>query len=230
MKANWAGIGIVAGSGAIGGSVVAQSPAGSVVRRKVTPINPQTTAQTNVRTRVATNAQAWANTLTQAQRDAWNAAAVNFPVKNIWGDVVILSGIALYQRLNLNITLLGGAAISVPPLNSAITGITGATLIANHTGPVLTMTMLPATGAANEKFVFFATPAMSPGRKFVRGSQRFIQASAIVGTAISLSAAWIAINGTFPAVAGQKISVLTRIGNSVTGAMTPGFLVQGLVI
>ena len=45
----------------------------------------------NVRNRLSTNSQAWRG-LTEAQRQGWIDAAINFPFTDIYGNTKILSG------------------------------------------------------------------------------------------------------------------------------------------
>ncbi len=59
-------------------------------------------AYTNQRQLLATTASGWKN-LTDEQRTAWNASAVNFPFTNSFGDLYTGSGFQVYMELNLNL-------------------------------------------------------------------------------------------------------------------------------
>lgn len=59
--------------GKVGGGVFTKTRSGSVLRRRAIPTNPQTALQTAVRAILTTISQMW-KTLTDAQRDAWDAA------------------------------------------------------------------------------------------------------------------------------------------------------------
>lgn len=60
--------------GKVGGGVFTKTRSGSVLRRRAIPTNPQSALQTAVRAILASVAAMW-RTLTDAQRDAWDAAA-----------------------------------------------------------------------------------------------------------------------------------------------------------
>ena len=64
---------------------------GQISRAYVMPANPQTAAQMNVRGIFATNARAW-DTLTEAQRQAWIAAAATHQSRTRCGTSGPLTG------------------------------------------------------------------------------------------------------------------------------------------
>src|SRR3972149_5825724 len=72
------------GRGKLGGQVYARNRSGAYVRNKVTPNNPQSGFQSTARARLAGFSEGWRG-LTQAQRDAWNAAGPDFPKTNQFG-------------------------------------------------------------------------------------------------------------------------------------------------
>lgn len=53
--------------------------------------------------------------LTSDQRNAWNAAAVNFPFKNKYGDIYIGSGYQVFQSINAKLLPLGVTLQTLPP-------------------------------------------------------------------------------------------------------------------
>ena len=103
----------------LNGSVFSRNRAGAYLRTKVTPINPRTSLQNAVRELLTSLSQNWRN-LTEAQRDAWNAAVHNFQKTDIFGDMKTPSGINLYTKLNLNLANAGLILIDVPPLPSEV--------------------------------------------------------------------------------------------------------------
>jgi hypothetical protein len=100
MKTKFGAI-IVDGRNKIGGHVASKNRAGSYLRTKVTPTNPGTTYQVNVRNRLAGISTAW-RALTEAQRKAWNVAVSNYARTDIFGDLKNPSGFNLHQQLNNN--------------------------------------------------------------------------------------------------------------------------------
>src|SRR3546814_19213217 len=85
--------------GKLGGHVFSKNRAGSYLRTKVTPVNPQTIYQTSVRALFGAISSQWSG-LSQAVRDSFNGAVADWATTDIFGDLKNPSGKALFQRLN----------------------------------------------------------------------------------------------------------------------------------
>lgn len=85
--------------GAIGGTVYSRNRYGAYARNKSIPINPNTEAQSEVRSIMSILQTLWA-ALSVEQRDSWNNYAANVPVVNRLGDTINLSGWNHYCRSN----------------------------------------------------------------------------------------------------------------------------------
>lgn len=101
-------------SGKLNGTVFSRNKGGHYMRSKSMPSNPRTSFQNAVRARFGAIAQLW-GALTEAQRDAWRAMASEYPYINRLGDRKILSGFALHQKLNTNLSIIGQSFVSNPP-------------------------------------------------------------------------------------------------------------------
>jgi hypothetical protein len=217
MKMKFGAI-VVAGSGKIGGHVASKNRGGAYLRTKVTPVNPNTASQATVRTRLAGFSQDW-KALTQAQRDAWNAAVQDFARTDIFGDIRNPTGFNLYQRLNNNLAQIGVAALTTPPGLESVDQVTIGTLILNLTGPVGTL----ATSAAvptGMTMVVDATPSLSPGVSFVKSEYRRIQTfAAAAASPHNIYAAYIAKFGA--PVEGMKVFARISFINTTTGQSSP---------
>lgn len=200
----------------LNGSVFSKNRYGAYVRTKVTPVNPQTDAQQNVRNQFATASQAWRG-LSEAQRQSFIDAAPAFPVFDIFGNSKILSGSALYNKLNLNLSAAGVGAIDTAPSPAAIPPIIGLSLTATVTGPVMTLTSDTAVVPAGTVMIVQATPLYGPGISFVKNKYRQIATVAAAGTidTHSIYTTWNAIFGAL--VEGQKVSVRIFLVNETTG-------------
>ncbi len=185
------------------------------MRNKITPVNPQTTAQQNQRNRFGTNSQAWRG-LTEAQRQSWIDGAPNFPIFDIFGDQKILSGSALYVSLNNNLAQIGAALIDTCPSPVAIPAnlIQGITADVSATQLEVGFTLDPVP--AGFALVLFATPNITPGVSFVKNRYRFVVAKAAgTATGTDIYAEWNTIFGDL--VAGQKIFVRGFLVSTTTG-------------
>jgi len=89
------------GSGSLGGLTASHNRGGLYLRARTIPTNPNTPAQQEVRGFMSTLTSLWANTLTPAERTAWDTYAAAVPVINALGDPIILSGLNHYVRSNV---------------------------------------------------------------------------------------------------------------------------------
>lgn len=207
-------------SGKLNGSVFARNKGGQVLRTKVTPINPSTPHQTAQRAIVSDLSKAWTNTLTDAQRAAWKAFGQVIGQKNIFGNNLILSGMATFQRINIIIITAGGTQVNAPPSDQNVVAMLTLALTANHTGPALTIAFTPTPLVAPQGAYIFATPAMSAGISNVSNKLRFISYVSAMASGASILTAWQNRFGTFPAAAGPRISVSVNVVSTTTGAVS----------
>lgn len=173
MKAKFGAI-VVAGRGKISGHVASRNRAGAYFRTKVTPVNPQSSAQTTVRNRLAGISAGWRG-LTAAQRAAWNQVVSDFAKTDIFGDLRNPSGFNLYQRLNNNLVTCGESQITSPPQIVAVDAFTSISLAAEDdtVAESFALTFAPAV-AADHLVKVYATAPLSAGINFVQSEYRLI--------------------------------------------------------
>ena len=100
--------------GHTGGTVFSKNTFANYIRNKVSPVNPDTPAQSLVRSRFTSLSQDWRG-LTQAQIRAWNQGAQAFAHTNVFGNNVPLTGFNLFKQLNQNLLAAGAATIDDIP-------------------------------------------------------------------------------------------------------------------
>lgn len=157
----------------LNGSVMSKNRYGAYIRNKVTPTNPQTTAQVAARNRLATWSQGWRG-ITQPQRNGWITGASNFPVIDIFGDSKILAGNALYTQLNVNLSLVGGTNIDDLPTPVAIPALNVLTITSAAGTPALSVVYAPTPIPAGFSLLVEATPPIPQSRLFVKNQFRVI--------------------------------------------------------
>jgi hypothetical protein len=184
----------------IAGSTFSKNRYGNYVRTKVSPVNPQTTYQQNQRAMLSSLSASWRG-LTQAQRDAWSAYAQNVPRTDIFGDSKILSGQAIYVACNLNLVKAGIAVITSPGTSNGSPILALDTLVVNNTGSAMAVTfnINTATVPTNFSLVVYATPAVPPGRGFVKNLFRYVGVFTATANAVTAGTAYTARFGIFPA-------------------------------
>lgn len=200
----------------LNGTVFAKNRYGLYARTKVTPTNPQTTYQQQNRSDFGNSSSGWKG-LTQDQRNAWIAAAVNFPVIDIFGNTHILAGNALYTKLNRNLAAAGQSAISDPPVPVAIPPVTAISLAADVSDGSINVGFDTTTQPSGFTTIVYATPLVLPSRLFTKNRLRQIGTATIATSAADIYTIWNARYGTM--TAGQRISVRVALVSNTTGQM-----------
>lgn len=217
MKIQFSGLGVTDGRGKIGGHVASKNRSGPYARVKVTPVNPQTAYQQAARNLLTSYSQGW-RALTQAQRDAWDAAVGDFAKSDIFGNQRNPTGKNLYTALNANLSNIGQSPITDPPLPSGAGQVFAGPLVITNGGAKSIAHVLDTAGHTVQ---VWATQGVSPGKKFVKNDYRLI--TTFVGGAASPAVITTAYNNRFgqPAV-GTRVSVMLVSVNDTTGEVSVG--------
>lgn len=216
--------------GKLAGSVFSRNKGGEIIRTKVTPINPKSSYQSAQRGILSDLAKAYSGTLTAAERLAWTNFGQNTNATSVFGAKLILSGIAAFQKVNIIVITAGGTQIATPPIGQDVVAILSAALVANHTGPLLTLTFTPTPIITPQGTYVWATPALSPGIGNYNSRLRFIKFSIAGASPLELHVPWVARFGAFPAVAGQQIGMKVQVVDNTTGAISAGVQLSTIVI
>lgn len=109
------GGGVSGMSGSIQGNTFSHNRFGPYVRNRTTPVNPQSDRQTTVRQALALLTVQWSDTLTQAQRDAWDLYAESVAMIGKFGETIYLTGFNHFIRSNLIPIQSAAAAVAAGP-------------------------------------------------------------------------------------------------------------------
>jgi len=101
-------------TGKLGLTVTYPSRTGLIRRSWVVPANPRSAEQLTARSRLATQAAAY-DSLTEAQQNAWIAAAAQYQTRSSLGQSGPMTGLQLFVRINANLTLVGEPTVNAPP-------------------------------------------------------------------------------------------------------------------
>lgn len=157
--------------GKLNGSVMSKNRSGSYVRNKVTPSNPQTSAQMLIRGIFSEITKGWSN-LTNSQRQSWENSVEAFQGTNIFGDSVKPSGKTLFQKLNQNLMITGQASVTTCPDPAELPYVNIAAAMFDASDGTLQLTTSGNT--TDNKLVIFATAPLTQGTKFVKNKLRKI--------------------------------------------------------
>lgn len=206
--------------GKISGGVHSRNKGGAIIRTKVTPTNPSSVHQSHQRSLQSNIAKAWSGTLSDTQRQAWTAGGKTAGAVSVFGNGLILSGIAFFQKVNRIILNAGGSMVLNAPTSKQVDSILSSTLTANHVGSVLTLAFTPTPLVAPAGAYIFITPALSPGIGNVTPYLRFLNFYSAAASPLDLSADWITRFGAFPTTAGLRIGGTIQVVDDTTGAIS----------
>lgn len=197
--------------GSIGATVFARNRGGAYVRNRTTPLNPQSLSQSVVRAQFGSLSNDWSNTLTQSQRDGWDAWADAVPYSNVFGEDRFLAGINAFVAGNSLLAQAGeDLALDAPtiltkgPSIVPTIGGVGAT-------DVLTLASIgtydpPAAGIT---VLVYASPPQNAGVSFFKGPFRLV-GSVNLSTGVPELPAAIGAS-PYPFAAGQAVFARTRV-------------------
>lgn len=206
--------------GKLNGNVFTRNKGGEVLRNKVTPINPNTSAQSTQRAYQSDISKAWNGVLTDAQRKSWNDFGRVLGAKSIFGNNLILSGIAAYIKVNRIILNCGQPRIDNAPVSQQVPSILSLVLAGNSVGPTLTATFTPTPLTGTTGLYVFMSPAVSPGISNLSNQLRFVGFFSAATSPLNLLTAWQTKFGSFPTTAGQRIGMTAQVVDTATGAIS----------
>lgn len=159
------------GSGVLGTLVVEKN---GVMRTRNIPANPNTSFQQERRAVITDFAVQWRDTLSQPERDAWNAYAATVSRKDVLGKDVKLSGINVFVAGNAVGALVGMAAITTAPVTVGSLAIPQVTNVVIDDSANTAIFTLAADASITEHYALFLSPdPVSPGRSSYQGPYRF---------------------------------------------------------
>ena len=106
-------------TGKLGLTVTWPGRNGLLRRTLVTPRNPRSGAQQVIRQNLATQAAAY-DQLTDAQQEAWIAAAAQIRSKPSLGQSGPLTGFQLFTKVNCALLAIGAPTVNAPPVKSLL--------------------------------------------------------------------------------------------------------------
>jgi len=213
---------------AFAGQVHSRNTYGNYIRQKVSPVQPRTPRQTEVRHNLAQLSRRYSTQLTDAQRNAWIAFAAANPVVDVFGNSIALTGINFYQRVNNLRLLMGLPVLDDPPRDFAVQELTSASLtVVGGTTPAMNVAFAPSPPPAGHRVEVWLTEPVAPGVMFFGSKLRLIAISpANQASPFDVTQAYLARFGTVPI--GRKIGGWIRLVNEANGAQSKGIIVSAI--
>lgn len=217
------GTNITQASGSAGGSVYSRNRGGAYIRARVAPLNPKSVAQQTVRNNFGSLAQNWSTALGDSDRMAWTLFAQAYPQVNTLGASIILSGLAMFMKLNQVLAQIGATFAVDPPTDLSVPPIAAPIGYGvNSTVPSAIISTEDQVATDGSSYYVFATGPLSAGRKPQTNDYRFIAALPPVAAAsqVDISSYLEDLYGAMQS--GKVYGVLVSAVNITTGATTVG--------
>lgn len=163
-------------SGKLGGIVFAHNSGGQYVRQFRVPTNPNTAAQQRARQDFGQASIRWRDTLTAAQRAAWDAIAPTITATNALGDTIQLNGQQAYVRASTIAALVGLADPAAAPAATGETPL-GSLEIGDFENGLVTIGIgaaPPWAASANGRLLVFLGQQRSVATNFYKGPFRYL--------------------------------------------------------
>lgn len=146
-----------------GGVTASKNKSRLYVKNRISPRNPRTAAQLDVRASLSDHSKKWSD-LTQAQRDAWNEAAKSTTGRRELGEAAKISGFNFYVRCNNNLALINSPLIDAPAQPAATPSfeISSLSVIAATDSKAASITM--NLSSVPTDFIVRATAPFSAGK------------------------------------------------------------------
>ncbi len=185
--------------GSIGANTFSHNRGGDYLRRRVGPINKNSTRQQTMRALLSSFASTWALALSDEQRNAWNAWAAVQAKEGPLGNTISLTGINAFVWTNCHVADAGDGYIADPPANVAPNALlTFSVDISANTTAVVTFTGAPV-GPLKRVVMFMSLP--QPGE----AEPNFKQCRIVGYSDINQDTAW---NATLPFAVGVGFKVI----------------------
>ena len=162
-------------SGSIAGITYSHNRGGMYTRARVTPTDPSSSRQQIMRATMGTLAPYWGQSLSQAQRDAWDLYASNVPWTNPLGETIFLTGQQHFIRINTVRLQFNEAILDDAPTVYDLGTFTAPAIDSAHAIPNVEISFnnADAWAIAVGGFMFlWAGKSIGPGRAFYRGPYR----------------------------------------------------------
>lgn len=205
-----AGGGVAAVSGSVGGVTFSHNRGGPYMRTRAIPTDPGTTYQQEVRALVASLTSHWLNTLTAAQRAAWDTYALNVELPNPLGQYRNVGGIGMYIRSN--VPRLQADATNLPRVDDGPTVFN----LGEFTSPDFSNASEATQNAgvaydntdawANEDeagMLVYGSRAHNASVNFFKGPYRY--ANKVLGNSVTPPTSPLSVSWPFPFLEDQKI-------------------------
>lgn len=209
-------------SGSVQNLTYSRNRFGQYVRGRAIPVNPGSSFQVAVRTRMSTNASAW-RLLTASQRVAWADFGAMITRTDSLGQSYTLNGFMAYCSVNNNRLAAGDAVISDPLIYTEPAALL--TLTPTLTSAAFSLAYTTTPLPAGVRAFFYCSPQRTAGRSFEGDTRLITVTAAAAASPANVLAAYTARFGV--PVTGNRITIVGQ--TYLAGVLSQPLLVSQVV-
>lgn len=202
-------------SGSVGGMTFSHNAGGLYVRARSIPTDPASVRQVAVRNAMTQVSAAWIDTLTQAQRDAWETYAANVPLVDRLGDPINVSGLNMYQRTNVIRLQSSLGRLDAAPIIFNLGSFSDPSFAIDTAADEVDVTFVDTDTWANEddsSMIVFGSLPQNQTINFFKGPYRVL--GTIDGDSITPPTSPAALSLSVPVSAGQRDFFRVRVSRA----------------
>lgn len=205
--------------GSIQGTTFQRNAYGYTIKGKPNMVNPNTSRQNRRKKSFSGAAQAW-RTLSDADREAWNAYANAFPIPSRKNPSAYLSGLAAFTRWHA-VMWQRNSTILNDPAGAQGTAILDQVELILSGGDLFVSAPNDITEGPWWVFIYLSRP-LQPTQAFVKSWQRYVTSfDSESASDVLITSLYTAIFGTLPIV-GDLVGVQVVFLNSTNGQVLFG--------
>lgn len=155
--------------GQMGGVVFSRNRYGLYIRNNSSPVNPNSARQSTIRALFTQMSQHWRDTLTAAERAAWEQYAAGTPLRDQFGLTQLVTGANMYLRFNVPWVDIGETRVDTAPPAGGQAAMLSFTLTGTVAAGVELSAYSPTLGANDRLYFKRSAAAMSQAREFFNG-------------------------------------------------------------
>lgn len=217
--------------GSIGGTVYSRNRYGAYARNRTIPVDPSSTAQQKIRSVMGSVKASWFETLTVAQRAAWEVYAANVAMTNRIGETMHLTGWNHFSRSasallynDMDIVAAGPTEFSLAEQDATLA------IVVSEAAQTIAVTFDDTEDWCDEDgaaLLIYASKPQSPTINFFKGP--YLTAGKIEGDSVAPPTTGDTVAVPFACVEGQRIFVQCRIVRA-DGRLSEPFRTNVLVV
>lgn len=207
--------------GSIGGTTFSKVASGAIARVRRGPIQKTSTPRGYSRNLFGSVAQTWSK-FTPADQLQWITFAAANPVPNRFGEMQVLSGMAMYMYLNALGQHFYGVSAALPPADLQYAPIEALDIICNKDpGGSITVEATDGAATTDDKMVLYISGPLGRGRTTAVAGYFMVPDLLALNAPVDVTAYWTARFGSLPQFVGNRVVCEALALRSTNGARSP---------